>query len=404
MNFKRIRILIIIFIGLPIFIQDTGLKGASLKMPDYEIYKQENETGWEEMYFRTINIDGKLMHFIVSSELDPVDPFRGLGMYGGHNLFDDDSATAWVEGANGQGKGEYVIFKTDEYYPETVTINNGYQKSVRLFKINSRPQTLLMSLYAGFYLEGDDTEVASRYRIRQIAGPEAIELLDIMGSQSFKTPFNSKKMILQKDSLTKVFYKDFRQEIEQRKKMCPTCDLTPRFSFFIKLEINDVYEGSEWSDNCISGISYTSNPFIMAREVISKPEKIVDVYEDEDPDAGRIYLDTDRRKGIILIDKERLDEYKYLEDNQHLSMTLMDVSPDKEWAQVDLMIFSQGSDRVEEYSILYNVRMLRRVDESILDIKYGMFGFVEDNGKIWLDTIDGFVDLDEIREAMNYEL
>jgi len=368
-----------------------------------QVNNDHKGNGWEEMYFRSIKINNKFVNFIVSTELEPVNPSEGFGNYGGHNLFDDDSTTAWVEGAKGQGMGEYVIFKTDEYYPESIRINSGYQKSKRLFKMNSRPKTLHMSLYAGFHLEGDDTELASLYRIMHIAGPEVIELDDRMGSQSFEIPFNPEKVNQLKDSLVTVFNKDFREEIEQRKRMCPTCDLIPMFSFFIKLEINDIYEGSEWDDNCISEISCTSKPFSTTREAISIDEKIVNVYEDEDPDSGLIYFDTDRRKRMLLIDIEILDEYRFIEDNQHLSITLMDVSPDKEWAQVDLMIYTEGMDRIEEYSILYNVRMLRRVDNSILDLKYGMFGFVEDNGKIWLDTIDGLVDLNEIREEMNNE-
>lgn len=364
---------------------------------------QKGNGGWEEMSFRSIKIKDRFVYFVVSSELEPINPYEGPGKYGGHNLFDDNPATAWVEGVKGQGTGEYVIFKTDKQFPQEIQIYNGYQKSERLFKLNSRPHTLLISLYAGIYLEGDDTEITSRYRVKQITEPSIIELDDRMGSQCFDIPCNAKNESQLKDSIIKVFREDFREEIEQRRKLCPSCDLTPRFSYFIKLEIRDVYEGSEWEDNCISGLSYTNNPVLPSEMMLSKPAKIINVYEDDDPDAGRILVDTDRRKGILLIDKKQLKEYEYLDDNQHMSITLMAVSPDKEWAQVDLMFYEKGAGRVEEYSALFNVRMNRRVSDTLLKTIYGVFGFVEKDGKIWLDTADGYIDLDKIREALRDE-
>ncbi|MEA1887687.1 MAG: hypothetical protein U9N72_10815 [Bacteroidota bacterium] len=361
---------------------------------------QEQEEKWEEMYFRAIRVNGALRHFIVSSELEAVNAFEGLGRYGGHNLFDNDPATAWAEGVNGQGNGEYIIVKAGKNFPDILVISNGYQKSERLYKMNSRPHHVKLSLYAGFYLEGDDTEIASRYRMKQIAGPENIELKDKMGSQKLKMPFDMDKVIAVKDFLTKAFKTEFADEIQQRKEWCPTCDMTPKFSFFVKMEILNVYRGSKWDDTCISGISFISNPSLTTKKLIGKSEEIIRVYEDEEPDAGKIYFDTDKYKKIVLVDKTCLEEYKDLGDEEHMSIVLMDVSPDKEWAQVDLMFYEEGGQRVEEYSVLYNVRMQQRVDESILNTKYGMFGFVEDKGKTWLDTIDGYVDLDKVREEM----
>ncbi|MGM0667710.1 MAG: NADase-type glycan-binding domain-containing protein, partial [Bacteroidota bacterium] len=195
----------------------------------------------------------------MSSELDPVDPFEGPGRYGGHSLFDDDTTTAWVEGVEGQGTGEFIIFRAGEDFPEKLIIHSGYQKSNRLFKMNSRPHTLSISLYAGFYLEGDDTEIASRYRLRPLSGTEVLELGDIMGAQTFNTPFDKDEVMQAKDTLENLFAEDFRKEIENLQALCPTCDPTPRFSFFIRLEIKDVYQGSQWADNCISEISYISS-------------------------------------------------------------------------------------------------------------------------------------------------
>lgn len=434
----------------------AGLQSHSTTL-NYFIYDdaRESDADWETMLFRAVSINDSLVYFIVSSELEPVDPFEGLGRYGGHRLFDDDTTTAWVEGVEGQGRGEYIIFSAGEPFPERLFIHNGYQKSDRLFKMNSRPRILNISLYAGFHLEGHDSEISSRFRLRPVTGTRVLELDDNMGPQSFDIPFDKGAALKAKDSLALLFADDYRQEIENLKAMCPTCDHTPRFSFFIKLEIGDAYQGSEWADNCISEITYSgsrednmfrsrleadSAHFVGEDERISGEDeglageaerisgederlagedkkiasetgrkaiypgplegKIINVYEDEDPDAGMIYVDTESRKGIILVDKKKLEENKEREGDGSLNIVLMDVSPGMEWALVDILFYPGGAGRVEEYSVLYNVRMLQRVDESILETGFGVFGFVEENGRIWLDTVDGFIDLDKIKDRM----
>lgn len=398
MSIKRIiTVPVYIFCLLPLIFGNIEVIGNdNLSGPS----RQDKSTPWEEMNFRVMKINDRLVRFIVSSELDPVDPFGGTGNYGGHKLFDDDSATAWVEGLGGHGEGEYIIAGLGKNLPLTLNIQNGYQKSEKLYKMNSRPRVLRLSVYAGIFLEGDQSEIACRYRIKELPLEKYIELDDRMGNQSFDITFPG-NYTNYRDSLVTLFKSDFAEELEQRRNMCPTCDLAPRLNFFMKLEIKSVYPGSEWDDTCISGISFD---YPQGRhEVISNSDIILKVYEDKNPASGKIYVDTDRETGIVLIDRTELSEYANMEDNENISVVLMAVSTDKEWAQVDFIISGEGQGRAEEYSALYNIRMLRRVDESVLDIKYGMFGFVEDNGKIWLDTIDGFVDLDRVREEMRNE-
>lgn len=396
MNSKIILIIAVIFTACSSSSGTEQSRTQNIKtiLPDNNHTTVINQ--WEEVNFRTYMSKGEQIHFIASSELNPVDPFEGPGEYGAHNLFDRDLNTAWVEGVEGYGTGEYIITEAGTQLPSVITIHNGYQKTERLYRMNSRPRKLKLSLYAGFFFEGDVSEIATRYRIKQIDGPVYIEMEDRMGLQNIIMPFIRESAIECKDSLTAVFYSDHEEEIEQRKKMCPTCDLVPRFSFFVRLEIADVYEGSEWDDTCISEIAFLYSENKGESELSGSDEKILRVYND----AGRVYADTETRKGIIVIDRTMLKEYKELPDNMHMDIILMDVSPDNEWAQLDLLFYEEGANRAEEYSIIYNVRMQKRVDESILETKYGIFGFVEDKGRIWLDTIDGYIDLDQIKEKM----
>jgi hypothetical protein len=59
--------------------------------------------------------------------------------YGPRNVFDGNSNTAWVEGAGGQGIGEFVVLEFD--VPRTVreiTIRNGYAKNSDIYGKNGR--------------------------------------------------------------------------------------------------------------------------------------------------------------------------------------------------------------------------------------------------------------------------
>jgi hypothetical protein len=70
--------------------------------------------------------------------------------YGPENLFDDNSATAWVEGSDGDGIGEAVVVRFPE--PRTVAklqIRNGYTKNNDIFSKNNRVRTVVVLDSAG---------------------------------------------------------------------------------------------------------------------------------------------------------------------------------------------------------------------------------------------------------------
>ncbi len=70
--------------------------------------------------------------------------------YGPRNLADGDDKTAWVEGSNGQGLGEFVVLEFDT--PRMVrglTIRNGYDKSADIFAKNSRVKDVELRFSSG---------------------------------------------------------------------------------------------------------------------------------------------------------------------------------------------------------------------------------------------------------------
>jgi hypothetical protein len=356
---------------------------------------------WERLFLKSYKINGEFRYYAYSSELDEVPLFEGgPGKYTMLNLFDNDPATAWVEGVKGYGEGEILFVGLGDKLPEKLVISNGYQKSESIYNSNSRPKTIELTFYTGYFLEGEVTELASIYRIRKITMPFNYVLKDQMGKQEIPLGFYPVATMKEKEKSLELFKEVFSKNIEDLKKYCQGCSDKPEFQYLLKIEIVDVYKGSRWDDTCISDFEA-----VYARKKvhgIPEEDSILDVYESDD-EAGIIYIDTDRQKKLILVDKDKMKENELTGDDTNYDIVLMDVSPDKEWAQVDILFYEEGAPRAEEYSTLFHVRSMQRIDYSILDIKYGMAGFFEEDGKVFLDTVDGPVDLEIIRRKLSSE-
>ena len=341
---------------------------------------------WKKIYLRS----AMGLHS-VSSELDEASPFEELGKYGAHNLFDKDGATAWVEGVKGDGIGEFVYVGMGDRLNEKICIVNGYQKSRDLYFKNNRPKTLRLSLFVGFIIPGEITEIVSVCRIRQFGNEKLIILKDTLGTQEFKLPFNLLQAYEFEEQSKQLFLDDFGKEFEKITKNCSRCDTVPSVEYVLFLEIIDVYKGAKWDDTCISDIWF--KPGKTKINEIPEDEIITKVYEKLD--ERMIYVNTNKRERIILIDGKALEKAENLDKGEYMDATLMDVSQDKEWAQIDYLYTAEGA-RVEELSRLYSVRYLTWIDEKILKTIYGMYGFIEKDGKTYLDTADGLIDLEEI--------
>jgi hypothetical protein len=102
---------------------------------------------------------------------------------------------------------------------------------------------------------------------------------------------------------------------------------------------------------------------------------------------------------MVLVDMKELIEYKEVTGGVKMALVLMDASPDMEWAQVDYM-FSAPGERVEEYPVLYHIRTGSRIGGEILDKTTRMYGFSENDGRLWLETDNGPLDLEKIKKSL----
>lgn len=89
---------------------------------------------------------------------------------------DGDIATAWVEGKEGQGEGEALVFTFPEkYLVSGFTINAGYQKNDDLYYKNSRPAVIRLS-----YSDGRSEE----YTLEDINGAQTFNLNEPVATNS----------------------------------------------------------------------------------------------------------------------------------------------------------------------------------------------------------------------------
>ena len=74
--------------------------------------------------------------------------------YGPSNLTDGDDSTAWVEGSDGQGVGDFVVLEFDTARAiRGLTIRNGYDKNPGIFAKNSRVKDIELRFSTGDSLQ-----------------------------------------------------------------------------------------------------------------------------------------------------------------------------------------------------------------------------------------------------------
>lgn len=148
---------------------------------------------------------------------------NGKITYIGSNAGDDNYETAWVEGVDGYGAGESVTFYINSGSVDEIIVSNGYVKTPKAYKENSRVKTL--KLY---------------FNNKHIAN---LHLKDEISDQHFK--------------LWMVFGSYAIYNDDERRWVDLDGKIVQQWSF--KFEIVDVYEGTKYDDTVISEI-YFSGP------------------------------------------------------------------------------------------------------------------------------------------------
>lgn len=153
-------------------------KGRDKLTPDESeeldaIYRETSEDEvyvWEIIWGCSWYCGGGPNKVTASSSLKP----SGELTYAGENAHDLYLKTAWVEGVPGYGIGEYLTYTFDNQSARvtTVSIFNGYVKSKKIWRNNSRVRTLKMYVNDQPYaiLQLEDTPACQNFELNDTLG------------------------------------------------------------------------------------------------------------------------------------------------------------------------------------------------------------------------------------------
>ncbi|MEW5722625.1 MAG: hypothetical protein AB1896_05935 [Thermodesulfobacteriota bacterium] len=176
-----------------------------------------------------------------TSELKDPGPYE-FGPYGGHNLFDKNPATCWAEGRPGPGLGEALYVGVNKY-ERTVHILNGYHKSPDLFHKNNRVRQLRLTMFAGFFRPDRTTEIFLSFDAVPYPRAELVTLEDSRRPQEITLPWD---------------WTDLETFMYEAAPSRPPAEEVPGVpkdleeKYILRLEILQVYPGSQYDDTCLS--------------------------------------------------------------------------------------------------------------------------------------------------------
>ncbi len=320
--------------------------------------------------------------YCASTELNKPAGFS-IGPYNPHNLFDRDPATAWVEGETGPGTGSYVCVGMGDSLQPYVFLANGYQKSHDLFLKNNRIRTLRVTLYLA--VTDPLLETQAGFDADAVAFPESrlIELKDTEGYQIIRVPFDTGEACHFRDQMLREYILSHKNSLYQGKAYSWLKDF-----FFLKFEITGVYKGSKWDDTCLSGLLFGKK---KKPSFIPRNEKILTVRESENEGAIRVRTVSGNVYELLSVSNEEVRNGK--------TLSVASLSPDKQWAVIDIMQGGAGRDAEESYH-LYYLPLLREVPAAQLYDMGEAIDFEEKNGRLYILFFDGEMPAEEVRNDL----
>jgi len=188
--------------------------------------------------------------------------------YPAAHLFDKSTETCWAEADAGDGVGQSVTFITNRPVAR-IGLVNGFARSADLYNRNGRLKRLGVYLFAAFTAPGlvSETDYYLYFgRMKKANG--SVKVQDTADMQYFDFPFTSEEQesFLQV-SLERFLdeHPEFSEKIEEdlgyekadelygRRLAAFFRDVKEAYSILcVRLEIEDVYKGSKYSETCIT--------------------------------------------------------------------------------------------------------------------------------------------------------
>lgn len=149
-------------------------------------------------------------------------------MYAGGSAVDGNNATAWVEGAADNGKGELLVI-TRLDLSKKLEILSGFGKSQTLFVANNRPKTINIHVVRAKPQGGGQSQCGSYFEALKIMASSTVTLKDANQFQPLPIPLFKKETY------------SYQGEAWD-------------YHYWLMIELIDVYPGTKYKDTCISEV------------------------------------------------------------------------------------------------------------------------------------------------------
>lgn len=270
--------------------------------------------------------------------------------YPAQNIFDGNLQTCWVSNSNKGDEISYLYLKLPELSNWNINIFPGYGKSENLFRQNARPKKLRFSFYVAVNPEGYVTEISTLYKAVKIPYTQLVDVSDSFEIQSFK--LNIPELEISK--YKKIVQNRYNSELS-------TAQSSP--CLILKIEILDIYNGTKYSDICISEI-FLNDCLISFHPITTKGVKSVYLNSSE----NSLLVEDDHNKGTVVYS----DTWSVLQ--------IVDVSEDKQWAIILSMPASNEGRTATTYLLvdLMNKKIVNsRIEEIASNYSWGVPVFFE---------------------------
>ncbi|MBD3415084.1 MAG: hypothetical protein GF421_11715 [Candidatus Aminicenantes bacterium] len=320
---------------------------------------------WEQivLYSGTQDVLYKATSELENPDPDPFNP----GTYSAVKIFDGDKATYWAEGVSGDGIGEAVLFQIPEN-TRILTITNGDASTEESFLQSNRVKKMIVSFYIGVSPEAHVSEMAIQYFAVKWEQEFMIELLDTYEEQEMSFPLSWIEVNNFKNRVLEMYRDEKEVEVGSAADAVHT---------ILKLEIQDVFKGSEKDITCISEIQIQKDLESVRSVYISK-------------DEGAVLIDANTESGIE-IDR----------DNDAV-FQIVNSTGDNQWV-ICIKMPREKKTRVETQYVLYNTFVPQKIEPAVLgEHVLDMYGFVKQDGRLFLEYFNSktsrieYLDLEEI--------
>lgn len=335
--------------------------------------------GWERVVF-SVTPDG--VYFATAKQSKPT-ASKELNP---RNLFDRNPVTAWTIPSSGSKTSGSISVATGNHLPAYLAIANGIQKNRETFQQYNRIRTLTVTLYVAVTSATELADSGCRASAAAYPVSKKLELIDTMGYQIVKLPFNTNRLSRFRDSILQEYLLTHKTDLYREKAYSWI-----RGFFYLKFEITDIYKGSEQNLTGLSDILFSNRnslPFIPLNETV--------IAVTESDNEGAILARSATGKTYAL---KRISRRELLNGT---TLGVSAISPDKQWAVIRLTK-DLGKGEITNRYRLYYIPLLQEINSDNLYYMGSPLGFTTKGKELYIRFARGIVPATEVKADMLYQ-